>query len=1294
MIKKVKILTFVLFFFNNFFYGQVSHKEILKASENFIAQNSIFKGFSHKSQVINLFSEKNIVAHLVQLNPKGYIIFTSSKNLYPIFSYSEKSNFNIKAAIKNPIFKSFLNNIKEQSKIAKLQTAKNIDIIRKNNNAWNKLITNNKDIKSDYQFGILLPDSWGGVNCWDNENNFIYPSSYFTPDNYSPGCVAISASQILHYYQWPPVGNGSHTDYDSNGASQGSYYARFGSMFYDWENMLNDYQGEYSTDNERRAIGRLMYHVGVAVDMDYEDEGSTSHANRVPNAFQSFFRTTGHYQSRSWSEFGKRLRINLENGIPVEFGIEADNGDAHACVCDGYRYNEGDAGADKFYHLNMGWWNWYGGNAWYKIFDDFNAVGYTIITGGVFDILPKPMMNSIVRTSDYHQFVVNWNVSKKLNWEAFELQESYNNGVWATIDNNISDTLYERTVTQNGVYKYRVRTKVAGAYYSDSYSNVGVVQVGETVFLDFDGDDSFFVNDSYNNLDISENWTYEAWVKINSYNSSDWSVITDRRNVFSLYLIDDADADFAVRFVARDGSDAIVASLRSDNSDINLKFDKWFHVAVSRDGTTTRLFLNGNIIEESSDANFILSNSTSALNIGARYWGSYSRYLNGQLDEISLSSKARYIEEFCPSRFKVFENDNYTRVLLNLQYGTGTSLFDASRNFLSISLRSSPNTANWMTEVTPIVNTHPKNIALCAGNTSFSINTENTDTYQWQINQGSGFINFVDNGNVTGATTNTLQINNVSSFSEENIVRCILSNSTVPYTCSQDAMFSIYGNCTIWNGATWSNELPNETKSAIIDANYTSNEFLTTNNLIINENDTLFINENYTLKVEGNLLNKGTLVLKSENADQVPGTFLSYGKLTNCGIMVVQKKFEAINANTNENSYLFSNPILNSQKISNVFSSSSNIFMNSGNVDEWEQLSAENELNHNSAYLMQNNMDEIMYFEGTLINGKKNKELKQLGSNDFFALIPNPYSSYINWSSESGWNKQNVASVIYTYDILNNGNSFNYSVWDGEVGLHSGNGYIKPMEAYFIYMTDYRANIVSDNEVRVSTEDVITSKITLENLIRFKFETEDENIYDEAVVYFGDTERNTLKVLPLSDEKFYTFFPLSGKKYTIKKFIDSSLDTLVSVGFKTSQPGKMKFRVTEFTFDDTTPVQLKDLWTGEYKMLKLDSVYSFTASASEPDNRFKLYFGNKVVSINDIENDNYIKAWSSKNSVFIKNLRNEKLYYNVFDISGKLIKEGSSKNEFIIIKNINTGIKILKVKTKQNTKVYKLILSQ
>lgn len=225
--------------------------------------------------------------------------------------------------------------------------------------------------------------------------------------------------------------------------------------------------------------------------------------------------------------------------------------------------------------------------------------------------------------------------------------------------------------------------------------------------LEFDGNDSFYINDSGNNLDVNAEWTVELWLNVKNHPSGTFPVVLDRRTVFSLYLIADATAptgDYAVRFVSRNSSGSIIASLRSDaHPATTMDYNAWYHVAVSRNAGTTRLFVNGVEMESSTDVDFALTNSTNALNIGARYWGSYDRYIDAFMDEVRLSDTGRYTSDFAVhTGVAPFNMDANTRLLLHMDEGAGTTLTDASGNFTSISLRTAPNNAVWQAWDFPI----------------------------------------------------------------------------------------------------------------------------------------------------------------------------------------------------------------------------------------------------------------------------------------------------------------------------------------------------------------------------------------------------------------------------------------------------------------------------------------------------------------------------------------------------------------------------------------------------------------
>lgn len=65
---------------------------------------------------------------------------------------------------------------------------------------------------------------------------------------------------------------------------------------------------------------------------------------------------------------------------------------------------------------------------------------------------------------------------------------------------------------------------------------------------------------------------------------------------------------------------------------------------------------------------------------------------------------------------------------------------------------------------------------VCAGeNTSFSVEAENATSFQWEINDGSGFLPITEGGIFSGVTTSTLQLNGVTADLHTAEIRCVVS---------------------------------------------------------------------------------------------------------------------------------------------------------------------------------------------------------------------------------------------------------------------------------------------------------------------------------------------------------------------------------------------------------------------------------------------------------------------------------------------------------------------------------------
>jgi hypothetical protein len=125
---------------------------------------------------------------------------------------------------------------------------------------------------------------------------------------------------------------------------------------YDWSAMLTNYNwySSYAATSVQ-AIARLMYDVGVAVNMNYGTNASTAYMGGLASAFSTYFRyTRGTYVQTNTASLALRLWQDLVLLRPLAVSFPG-----HAIVADGA---SSDSGTNVF-HFNYGW----GGNndGWY-----------------------------------------------------------------------------------------------------------------------------------------------------------------------------------------------------------------------------------------------------------------------------------------------------------------------------------------------------------------------------------------------------------------------------------------------------------------------------------------------------------------------------------------------------------------------------------------------------------------------------------------------------------------------------------------------------------------------------------------------------------------------------------------------------------------------------------------------------------------------------------------------------------------------------------------------------------------
>jgi hypothetical protein len=284
----------------------------------------------------------------------GFVIVSADERAYPILAYSLNGNFDEKT--QPPAFAEWMNNRKQEiSYIIQNDVAPNSKII----SAWNTISLN---ISSGDMTSVepLIKTKWNQGQYY----NALCPVDKDGPGGRAlTGCVATSMAQLMKFWNYPKIGNGQ---YSYIHPKYGRIWANFGGTTYLWDQMLN----QLVTSNI--AVSTLMYHCGIAVNMDYgpDESGAFDPKDELVNYFN--YSTESQLVQRnsySDSEWTALLKKELDSSRPMYYKGQGPSG-GHAFICDGYQ------GLDYF-HFNWGWGGYADG---YFYVDQLSPAGMTFNT--------------------------------------------------------------------------------------------------------------------------------------------------------------------------------------------------------------------------------------------------------------------------------------------------------------------------------------------------------------------------------------------------------------------------------------------------------------------------------------------------------------------------------------------------------------------------------------------------------------------------------------------------------------------------------------------------------------------------------------------------------------------------------------------------------------------------------------------------------------------------------------------------------------------------------------------------
>lgn len=155
------------------------------------------------------------------------------------------------------------------------------------------------------------------------------------------GCVATAMAQVMYYHKSPVRGQGTNSVRVKQ--ADGSYNTvtvDFSQSVYDWDNMLDDYDRNYSYA-EGQAVAKLMLDCGVASNMEYATDGSGTYTNLARDGMVNYFGypATAQFLERdgySESDWMNLIFNEISNSRPLLYGgVDMMNG-GHEFVFCGY----------------------------------------------------------------------------------------------------------------------------------------------------------------------------------------------------------------------------------------------------------------------------------------------------------------------------------------------------------------------------------------------------------------------------------------------------------------------------------------------------------------------------------------------------------------------------------------------------------------------------------------------------------------------------------------------------------------------------------------------------------------------------------------------------------------------------------------------------------------------------------------------------------------------------------------------------------------------------------------------
>ncbi len=249
-------------------------------------------------------------------------------------------------------------------------------------------------------------------------------------------------------------------------------------------------------------------------------------------------------------------------------------------------------------------------------------------------------------------------------------------------------------------------------------------------------------------------------------------------------------------------------------------------------------------------------------------------------------------------------------------------------------------------------------------------------------------------------------------------------------------------------------------------------------------------------------------------------------------------------------------------------------------------------------------------FAGPLRNGTVSPVITYADASHGYNLVPNPYPSAINWALIP--TKTNLADAFWTWNPA----LLNYGAYGTAVGLgtSSTTQYIPVGQAFFVRATSASPALSLTNAARVhNSQPFLKNTENFANILRLS--VSGNNSSDEVLVAFnttwtsGSDNADVHKMYGTDTSPQLSCIASDGEHLSINALPFTSGDVIVPLAFSLNASTDVTFTASGMeSFYESIPMYLEDLTTGTITDLRANPVYTFSHTAGDAGNRFRLRF--------------------------------------------------------------------------------------